>query len=92
MRQNSKDSMINSYKLFFIHQQKKILIYEEMDDDSEQIEFEIYDLIESLNTFTFLKATRVTSADDFVKSLDKRLVGNNVILICSKKMEMEIVE
>ena len=44
------------------------------------------------NTFTFLKATRVTSADDFVKSLDKRLVGNNVILICSKKMEMEIVE
>ena len=72
--------MIDSYKIFFIYPQKKILIYEETEED--QMENEIYDFIEKLGAFRFLSVQRVISADDFETKIDKRTVANNVILIC----------
>lgn len=48
-------------------------------------------MIEKLNGFEFLNAIRVISAEDFITRIEKKTISNNLILICSKQMENEII-
>ena len=63
---------------------------EETDENEQDKEFAILDLLDSLNSFSFLNATRANSVEDFVEKIDKKTVANNVILICAKELKTEI--
>ena len=48
------------------------------------------DFLDSLNSFTFLNATRAISVEDFVEKIDKKTISNNVMVVCAKELKTEI--